>query len=325
MTCEGRIFDDRPRALGERDRDFAEHVCWLSESINMNHKFLALTGGIDLIPPNLEIVFFSLPNKIIVSGDKRDIQKFRSTIEDMSQTVLPPDFIESLRKDSSILCKKNEHTNVLNKKSFTMPDRTSSFEFIAETNLPTHSGEFRMRAYRASETSEQRPLGSSEPIAMIRGHIEGKSDVILRVHDQCATSEIFGSLKCDCKDQLDNALDKIQKEEGIVIYLPQEGRGIGIANKIAAYAVQELGIDTVDANRLLGLPDDVREYSAVKFILDDLDIKSVRLLTNNPRKIEHLESLGIKVTERIPCIVDCRSHHSQRYLDTKVERMNHLI
>ena len=221
MTCEGRVFGECPREL---QRDVACHVCWLSESINMNHKFLALTGEVKSIlntsPSSLEIVFFSLPNKIIISGEKRDIQKFRSTIKDMSQTVLPPDFIESLRKDSSILCKKNEHVNILKKKSFMKTDCTSSFEFIAETNLPTHSGEFRMRAYRASE---QRPSGSSEPIAMIRGHIEGKSDVIMRVHDQCATSEIFGSLKCDCKDQLVMLLIKFKKRKELLSIFHKKG------------------------------------------------------------------------------------------------------
>ena len=149
--------------------------------------------------------------------------------------------------------------------------------------------------------------------------------VLLRVHDACFTSEVLGSLKCDCREQLQLAMDTIQENPpGLVIYLQQEGRGIGLANKIAAYALQEKGLDTVDANRALGLPDDCREYSAVKNILDDLGVRSVRLMTNNPRKISEVGALGIVVVERIPCLV--KSHQYNRgYLSAKQQRMEHML
>lgn len=148
---------------------------------------------------------------------------------------------------------------------------------------------------------------------------------MVRVHDACFTSEVLGSLKCDCREQLQLALEHIHNHPpGIVIYLQQEGRGIGLANKIAAYALQEKGLDTVDANRALGLPDDCREYSAVKHILNDLGVKSIILMTNNPRKIVQMESLGIQVTGRLPCIVS-PSEFNQGYLQAKEERMSHML
>ena len=158
------------------------------------------------------------------------------------------------------------------------------------------------------------------------GTPEGGSSIPLRVHDACFTSEVLGSLKCDCADQLRLALDFIAGPggPGLVIYLQQEGRGIGLANKIAAYALQEGGLDTVDANRALGLPDDAREYSSVASILSDLGIKSVRLMTNNPRKVELLRGLGVSVVGRIPCLVQAQEH-SLGYLLAKAGRMSHLL
>jgi GTP cyclohydrolase II len=202
----------------------------------------------------------------------------------------------------------------------TMEDASDKckFQFIAETLLPTVHGRFRVRAYRDAETG-------AEPLAMIVGDVEGTADVLCRVHDQCQTSEVFGSLRCDCKEQLDTALARIQKEGGIVLYLPQEGRGIGLANKVAAYAAQELGLDTVDANRHLGLPDDAREYYAVRDILNDLKIASIKLMTNNPRKINELTSLGIKVVERVPIVTPPNSDFSLAYVKAKKERMFHMF
>lgn len=192
-------------------------------------------------------------------------------------------------------------------------------DFIAETNLPTEKGVFRMRAYRNNVTG-------AEPLALIHGNVRGKKAVLCRVHDQCVTSEVFGSVKCDCKQQLDYALNEIKTNSpGIVFYLPQEGRGIGIANKVAAYALQESGFDTVDANRELGLPDDAREYACVPQILADLNVKSIRLMTNNPRKIDKLSNLGVTITERVECICTPNSPHSRHYVSTKAERMGHMI
>jgi GTP cyclohydrolase II len=151
------------------------------------------------------------------------------------------------------------------------------------------------------------------------------TQVVVRVHDACFTSEVLGSLKCDCREQLQLALDYIQdKPPGMVIYLQQEGRGIGLANKIAAYSLQEQGLDTVDANRALGLPDDCREYSAVGHILQELGVKSIRLMTNNPRKINELAALGINVVDRVPCIVKSQKYN-KGYLSAKQKRMKHIL
>jgi len=194
----------------------------------------------------------------------------------------------------------------------------SKFVFIAETLLPTVHGRFRVRAYRDPETG-------AEPIAMIVGEVEDSANVLCRVHDQCQTSEVFGSLRCDCKEQLDFALQKIQKEGGMVLYLPQEGRGIGLANKVAAYAAQEMGLDTVDANRHLGLPDDAREYHAVRDILNDLRVSSLKLMTNNPRKMQELTALGVSVTERVPIETVPNSNYALAYVMAKKERMFHMF
>jgi GTP cyclohydrolase II len=148
---------------------------------------------------------------------------------------------------------------------------------------------------------------------------------VLRVHDACFTSEVLGSLKCDCAEQLQMSMEYIHANApGIVIYLWQEGRGIGLANKIAAYKLQEQGLDTVDANRALGLPDDSREYTSVRNILKELGVKSVRLMTNNPRKINVLTDLGVKVNGRVPCQIQAGTHN-KGYLEAKTKRMEHMI
>jgi len=189
-------------------------------------------------------------------------------------------------------------------------------EFVAETLLPTVRGSFRVRAYRDRSTN-------TEPLAIVAGEVEGRSGILVRVHDECLTSEVLGSLKCDCREQLETSLERIQEEGGVVLYLRQEGRGIGLANKIAAYALQEQGLDTVDANLALGLPDDARRYESAAAILADLALEDIRLLTNNPRKIERLTALGVAVSERVPLVI-AGNHHSIGYLQTKRIRMGHL-
>ena len=198
-----------------------------------------------------------------------------------------------------------------------MPQLAGDVEFVAETLLPTHGGFFRVRAYRDHRTG-------TEPIAIVSGDVEGKKGVAVRVHDECLTSEVLGSLKCDCKNQLDHAMGYIQAHEGAVIYLRQEGRGIGLANKIAAYQLQEKGLDTVDANRALGLPDDAREYHAAAAILNDLGLDEIVLMTNNPRKIAKLREEGVAVRDRLPVIVP-GNPHSEGYLVAKAARMNHML
>jgi 3,4-dihydroxy 2-butanone 4-phosphate synthase / GTP cyclohydrolase II len=197
----------------------------------------------------------------------------------------------------------------------THPERRR-IQFVAETQLPTIRGTYRVRAYRD-------PVSGTEPLAIVSGAVEGRRGVLVRVHDECLTSEVLGSLKCDCREQLEVALERIHDEGGVVVYLRQEGRGIGLANKIAAYALQEGGLDTVDANRALGLPDDARSYDAAADILADLGLEDIRLLTNNPRKIERLTALDVTVSERVPLVIK-GNRHSVGYLQTKRARMGHL-
>jgi GTP cyclohydrolase II len=157
------------------------------------------------------------------------------------------------------------------------------------------------------------------------GPLTGRSHVPIRIHSECLTSEVFGSLKCDCKDQLEAAQAEIARRGfGAVLYLRQEGRGIGLANKVRAYALQAHGADTVDANRLLGLPDDARRYDAAAAMLHNLGVRSVELLTNNPAKEEALRALGVDVSRRIPVLV-ATNPFSASYLETKRSRMRHAI
>merc|ERR1712216_115662 len=162
-------------------------------------------------------------------------------------------------------------------------------------------------------------------MGIVYGDVNGLEKVPVRVHDACFTSEVLGSMKCDCAEQLQQSLDYIKENgPGIVVYLQQEGRGIGLANKIAAYSLQEKGLDTVDANRALGLPDDCREYTSVNNILAHLGVTSVQLITNNPRKINLLKELGVKVECRIPSTVRA-NRENKEYLETKEIRMHHLL
>jgi GTP cyclohydrolase II len=164
-----------------------------------------------------------------------------------------------------------------------------------------------------------------EHVALVYGQIEGARALPVRIHSECMTSEVFGSLKCDCKEQLDGALAEVARRgAGAVLYLRQEGRGIGLANKIRAYELQSLGHDTVDANRLLGLPDDAREYHAAAHMLGHFDVKSVLLMTNNPAKVAALAALGVVVASRLPLVVP-PNPFSRRYLETKRARMAHEL
>jgi GTP cyclohydrolase II len=186
---------------------------------------------------------------------------------------------------------------------------------LAQANLPTKLGMFQMRVYRAAD--------GSEPVAVISGDVGGRERLPVRVHSACFTSESLGSLRCDCREQLDFALDYIAREGGVVIYLHQEGRGIGLAQKIRAYALQENGYDTLEANCALGHPPDSRTYESAASILRDLGVRSVELITNNPDKIESLIGLGINITGRIPAVIQ-PNHFSARYLATKFTRMRHI-
>ena len=190
-------------------------------------------------------------------------------------------------------------------------------ERYSECRLPTEYGPFQVFAYRE--------VGNpNEHLAIVSGEVAGEHDVLTRVHSECLTGEVLHSLKCDCREQLDLGLRRIKNNgRGVVLYLRQEGRGIGLGEKIRAYQLQQKGYDTVDANRKLGFADDLRRYHMVKQMLADLGVRSVALMTNNPAKVDGLRRDGVIVTRRVPHLVE--PHPLNRaYLETKRERMGHV-
>ena len=188
----------------------------------------------------------------------------------------------------------------------------------AETKLPTKFGDFRIVIFKNE-------VDHKEHLMIVKGDVRGKSDVLMRIHSECLTGDVFGSHRCDCGEQLENALRSIEEQgEGIVIYMRQEGRGIGLTNKIKAYTLQDQGYDTVEANVKLGFPPDMREYSLAAQMLRELDVKSVKLLTNNPEKKEDLERWGITVSKRVPIVIKANSINA-KYLNTKKEKMRHML
>jgi len=201
-----------------------------------------------------------------------------------------------------------------------LPSRkpTQNLERFSEADIPTERGVLRTVVFRDRRNGR-------EHVAMVVGQVSEKEGVPVRVHSECLTSEVFGSLKCDCRQQLDRALDFISQGGcGVVLYLRQEGRGIGLGNKIKAYALQEKGYDTYDANRQLGFADDLRSYDIAAEMLRSLDVRSVDLITNNPLKIAGLVEEGIPVRRRIPSRTE-HNPHNVGYLKTKRERTGHLI
>ncbi|WP_251440302.1 bifunctional 3,4-dihydroxy-2-butanone-4-phosphate synthase/GTP cyclohydrolase II [Veillonella intestinalis] len=188
----------------------------------------------------------------------------------------------------------------------------------AESKLPTAFGDFQIFVFKNY-------LDHKEHLAIVKGDVKDQDDVLVRVHSECLTGDVFGSQRCDCGEQLHNALRTIEeKGRGVVVYMRQEGRGIGLTNKIKAYALQEKGLDTVEANVKLGFPPDMREYSLAAQIIRFLGIKSVNLLTNNPLKRESLEHWGIEVNKRVPVIIKANNVNAG-YLKTKKEKMGHLL
>jgi GTP cyclohydrolase II len=202
----------------------------------------------------------------------------------------------------------------------------ASFSRYSEANIPTEYGEFRVVAYRERVLSPLEGVASfKEHLAIVKGDVRGHDEVPVRVHSECLTGEVLHSLKCDCREQLDHALKRIASEErGVVLYLRQEGRGIGLGNKLRAYALQERGVDTVDANRLLGLPDDSRNFDIAAFMLADLGARSIVLLTNNPLKVKSLRAEGVHVVRREPVRIEPNAHNVD-YLRTKGKRMGHEL
>ncbi|MDI6851113.1 MAG: bifunctional 3,4-dihydroxy-2-butanone-4-phosphate synthase/GTP cyclohydrolase II [bacterium] len=191
-------------------------------------------------------------------------------------------------------------------------------EKIAEADLPTKWGHFRIVGYKDKLTGEVH-------VALVKGDVKQKDNVLVRVHSECLTGDVFGSYRCDCGDQLHKAMEMINREgTGVLLYMRQEGRGIGLENKIKAYHLQDEGYDTVEANERLGLPADLRDYGIGAQILVDLGLKNIRLMTNNPKKIVGLEGFGLKVVERVPIVVSPRPENL-RYLKVKKEKLGHLF
>jgi 3,4-dihydroxy 2-butanone 4-phosphate synthase/GTP cyclohydrolase II len=194
----------------------------------------------------------------------------------------------------------------------------SSIQKVAESRLPTEIGEFRIAGYRSLTSDE-------EFICLYKGEIDENIPTLVRIHSQCLTGDVFGSIKCDCGPQLQRAMELIEKEgRGAIVYQQQEGRGIGIINKIRAYALQDEGADTVEANENLGFAVDARNYQQCAEILFDLGLCKVRVMSNNPEKISALEKAGLQIVERVPIEIEAKEP-AAHYLKTKKEKLGHLL
>ncbi len=189
---------------------------------------------------------------------------------------------------------------------------------VAEASLPTRYGDFLAIAYRSA-------IDPDEHVALVRGDLDGERPVLVRVHSECLTGDVFHSLRCDCGEQIDLAMKAIADEgRGVFLYMRQEGRGIGLHNKIRAYALQDQGLDTVEANEALGFESDIRDYGIGAQILADLGVRNIRLLTNNPRKVIGLEGYGLQVVETVPILAK-PNPRNLKYLETKRKKMGHLL
>lgn len=192
------------------------------------------------------------------------------------------------------------------------------FHFVASSSLPTTWGEFTIHGFEDADSGK-------EHVALTTGHITDGQPVLTRIHSECLTGDALHSLRCDCGAQLDSAMQAIAKEgRGILLYLRQEGRGIGLVNKIRAYQLQDQGADTVEANKQLGFEADIREYDMLKIMLDHLGVKKLRLMTNNPRKLQALDELGIEVVDRIP-LQTAATPYNRHYLATKAGKLGHML
>lgn len=198
------------------------------------------------------------------------------------------------------------------------PVAAPSVRFAASADLPSRHGDFRVLAFECDTDGQDYGV-------LVRGELQGAEDVPVRLHSECFTGDVMGSLRCDCRDQLEASLAYLAgAERGAIVYLPQEGRGIGLANKIRAYALQEGGLDTVEANLALGFPDDLRRYDVAAEILRLLGVRSIRLLTNNPHKLQGLRRADIPIVGHVP-LRAAANPHNERYLFTKRDKSGHLL
>ena len=191
-------------------------------------------------------------------------------------------------------------------------------EKVEEVDLPTDHGHFRLSMYKSR-------ISGLEHLALVKGKVDDGAPVLVRVHSECFTGDVLGSERCDCGPQLHMAMEMVEREgRGAVLYMRQEGRGIGLENKLHAYRKQEEGLDTVEANVALGFAPDLRDYGEGAQMLENLGIRKVRLMTNNPCKVKGLDGYGIEIVERVPIVIPANAH-DKRYLDTKREKMGHII
>jgi 3,4-dihydroxy 2-butanone 4-phosphate synthase/GTP cyclohydrolase II len=232
-------------------------------------------------------------------------------IRDDGEVALLPDLKDISRKSGLKIVTIEELIRYRKKKE-------KLIEKVAEITLPTKWGDFRAATYRSTINPETH-------IAFIKGDVKDKKNVLVRVHSQCLTGDTFGSMRCDCGDQLDSAFGMINSEgRGVLLYMAQEGRGIGLCNKMKAYELQEKGMDTVEANLHLGFEADLRDYGIGAQILSDLGLSTLRLITNNPKKIVGLEGYGLKITERVSVKIT-PNKNNKRYLHTKKAKLDHML